>query len=321
MKKITALVLALAMMLSICGAVAEGYPNGLVNLICPWAAGGSTDITARAIAQVAEQMFGSPVVVVNREGGGSTIGTQEVALNTPGDGQTILVAALNSISVLPHTMGLDYTPANFKNLGQVCVREVGILCTADKPWTNINDFIEDAKTKPEGHYFVACPQGGVQNIMFQMLADAAGISFTVYPVNNDNESVTALLGGVADICIPGSYDAAAGQIEAGQVKALAAFSTERIPALPETPTLMELGYDMSYYPWTCLMVPATTDDALVAEMEEAWAKVLQSEELAELLVKSKQVPKYMDGKTTHDVITKQYNDFGETIEKMGLSGK
>ena len=321
MKKLIALILSLAMLLSVCGAVAEGYPNGLVNLICPWAAGGSTDITARAIAQVAEQMFGSPVVVVNREGGGSTIGTQEVALNTPGDGQTILLAVPNSITILPHTMGLDYSPANFKNLGQVCVREVGIMCTADKPWTTINDFIEDAKTKPDGHYFVACPQGGIQNIMFQMLADAAGISFTVYPVSNDNESVTAMLGGVADISIPSSYDAAIGQIEAGNVKALATFSTERIPALPDAPTLIELGYDVSYYPWTSLMVPATTDDALVAEMEEVWAKVLQSEELAELLVKSKQVPKYMDGKTAHDVITKEYKNVGETIEKMGLSGK
>jgi tripartite-type tricarboxylate transporter receptor subunit TctC len=296
------------------------YPTGPVTLICPWAAGGSTDITARAIASVAEARFGSPVVVVNREGGGSTIGTQEVALSTKGDGYTLLVGTINALAVLPHTMGLAYSPANFKAIGQVCSRDMGIICTADKPWNTITDFIQDAKANP-GKYLVSCPQGGLQNILFQRLADMTGAQFRVYPVNNDTENLTAVLGGVSDLGVPGSYDVAAGQIAAGQVKVLALFSDTRAASLPNVPTLKELGFDLSFAPWTSLLVPASTPDSLVEKMRGVWREVIQSPELAALLAKNKQKPDYLDGAETQLTIEKQFKDFGETIKSMGLAAK
>ena len=320
MKKIVAMLLVLSLTLSLGCALAAEYPTGLVTLICPWAAGGSTDITARAIAAVAEKMFGTPVVVVNREGGGSTIGTQEVALNTAGDGNTLLVATVNALSILPHTMGLDYTPDNFKAIGQVSVRDMGIICKADKPWNTIADFLADAKANP-GQYLVSCPQGGLQNILFQQLADMAGASFMVYPVNSDTENLTAVLGGVSDLGVPGSYDVAAGQIEAGEVKVLGLFSDRRVESLPDVPTLQELGYDLSFYPWTALLVPADTDAELLSAMQATWAEVLQDPELAEMLQKNKQIPMYLDGDATMANMVKQYADFGKTIEAMGLSAK
>jgi len=296
------------------------YPTGTVTLICPWAAGGSTDITARAIASVAEKQFGSPVVVVNREGGGSTIGTQEVALSAKGDGYTLLVGTVNALAILPHTMGLAYSPANFKAIAQVCSRDMGIICKADKPWNTITDFIEDAKANP-GKYLVSCPQGGLQNILFQGLANMTGAQFTVYPVNNDTENLTAVLGGVSDLGVPGSYDVAAGQIAAGQVKVLALFSDKRTASLPNVPTLKELGFDLSFAPWTSLLAPANTPDPVVEKIREVWATVIQSPELAALLQKNKQIPDYLDGATTQMTMVKQYNDFGQTIKSMGLAAK
>ena len=294
------------------------YPTGTVTLICPWAAGGSTDITARAIASVAETYFGSPVVVVNREGGGSTIGTQEVALSAKGDGHTLLVGTVNALAILPHTMGLSYSPDNFKAIGQVCSRDMGIICKADKPWNTIMDFIRDAKANP-GKYLVSCPQGGLQNILFQGLANMTGTSFTVYPVNSDTENLTAVLSGVSDLGVPGSYDVAAGQIAAGKVKVLALFSDKRVTSLPDVPTLKELGFDLSFAPWTSLLAPAKTSDAMVEKMREVWGKVLQSPELAELLKKNKQIPDYLDGATTQKTMVKQFTDFGKTIKSMGLA--
>lgn len=296
------------------------YPTGTVTLICPWAAGGSTDITARAIASVAEKQFGSPVVVVNREGGGSTIGTQEVALSAKGDGYTLLVGTVNALAILPHTMGLAYSPDNFKAIAQVCSRDMGIICKADKPWNTITDFIEDAKANP-GKYLVSCPQGGLQNILFQGLANMTGAQFTVYPVNNDTENLTAVLGGVSDLGVPGSYDVAAGQIAAGQVKVLALFSDKRTASLPNVPTLKELGFDLSFAPWTSLLAPANTPDPVVEKIREVWATVIQSPELAALLQKNKQIPDYLDGATTQMTMVKQYNDFGQTIKSMGLAAK
>lgn len=321
MKKILALLLALSVLMGVSSAMAADYPSGkLINLVCPWGAGGSTDITARALANVAEKMFGTSVIVTNREGGGSTIGTQEVAMSTATDGGTILVATVNALAILPHTMGLGYTPENFKAIGQVSVRDMGIICKADKPWNTIVDFLEDAKANP-GKYLVSCPQGGLQNILFQMLADQTGAEFTVYPVNNDTENLTAVLGGISDIGVPGSYDVAAGQIAAGEVKLLGLFSDRRLENLPDVPTLQELGFDLTFYPWTALLVPTTTDDEIVAAMQEAWAKVLQSEELAELLKKNGQTPMYMDGAAMDENMLTQYNDFGETIQSMGLSAQ
>jgi len=328
MKRVIVMLFLLALVFT--GAFAQGaneaapaevkYPTGTVTLICPWAAGGSTDITARAIASVAEAQFGSPVIVVNREGGGSTIGTQEVALSTKGDGYTLLVGTVNALAILPHTMGLAYSPDNFKAIGQVCSRDMGIICKADKPWNTIMDFIADAKANP-GKYLVSCPQGGLQNILFQGLANMTGTSFKVYPVNSDTENLTAVLGGVSDLGVPGSYDVAAGQIAAGQVKVLALFSDKRIASLPNVPTLKELGFDLSFAPWTSLLASASTSDAMVLKLREVWAKVIQSPELAVLLKKNKQIPDYLDGATTQLTMVKQFNDFGKTIKSMGLAAK
>jgi tripartite-type tricarboxylate transporter receptor subunit TctC len=217
-------------------------------------------------------------------------------------------------------MGLAYSPANFKAIGQVCSRDMGIICTADKPWNTITDFIQDAKANP-GKYLVSCPQGGLQNILFQRLADMTGAQFRVYPVNNDTENLTAVLGGVSDLGVPGSYDVAAGQIAAGQVKVLALFSDTRAASLPNVPTLKELGFDLSFAPWTSLLVPASTPDSLVEKMRGVWREVIQSPELAALLAKNKQKPDYLDGAETQLTIEKQFKDFGETIKSMGLAAK
>ena len=298
-------------------APAVEYPTGPITLICPWGAGGSTDITARAIAEVAEEKLGVPVVVENREGGSSTIGTQEVALQTEGDGTTILVATINALTILPHTLDLDYAPDNFKAIGQVSVRDMAIITSSSQTWETIDDFIADAKEHP-GEYLLAVPQGGLQHLLFQQLCNEAGIEVTLYPISGDAEALTAILGGVADIAIPGSYSVAAGQFEAGEVKALAAFSDRPIEDLPDTPLLMDLGYDIAVYPWTCLLVPADTPDDLLAAMESAFEEILNDDGLKETLVKNGQIPYYLNSSSTMEMILKQYNDFGDVVASMDM---
>ena len=302
---------------SVKGDSTVSFPNGTITLICPWGAGGSTDITARAIANVAEDKLGVPVVVVNRAGGSSTIGTQEVALTAEGDGTTILVATINALTILPHTLELEYSPADFKAVGQVSVRDMAIISRSSKPWNDINDFINDAKKAP-GEYMIAIPQGGLQHLLFQKLCEETGIEVTVYPISGDAEGLTAILGGVADLAIPGSYNVAAGQIEAGEIKALAAFSDRPVEDLPDTPLLIDLGYDITSYPWTALLIPASTPDALHKVMQEKFKEILIDPELLGMLVKNGQTPYYLDGDTTLQTITEQYEDFGKIVDSMDL---
>lgn len=298
------------------GASDIKYPTGPIILVCPWGAGGSTDITARGIAKIAEEKLGVPVVVENRKGGSSSIGTQEVA-SAEGDGTTILVATINALAIMPHTLSLEYTPDNFKAIGQVSVRDMAIFSQSSKPWNDINDFIEDAKENP-GEYLIAVPQGGLQHLLFQRLCDETGIDVTIYPISGDAEGLTAVLGGVADIIIPGSFNVVAGQLEAGVVKALASFSDRPIEQLPGTPLLIDLGYDISVYPWTTLLVPANTPDDLLVAMQEAFEEVLKDDALIEMLVKNGQTPYYLDGNATMDMIKKQYEDFGKVVSSMDI---
>ena len=294
----------------------EEYPSKPITLVVPWGAGGSTDVTGRAIADVAEKTLGQPVVVKNREGGSSTIGTQEVA-NADGDGYTILVATINALAILPHTLDLQNTPADFKGVGRVAVRDIAVVTTSDKPWNDMADFIEDAKKNP-GAYSFATPQGGLQHLVFEQVMQAAGFEATLYPVQGDAEGLTAVLGGTADLQVPGSYNVAKGQMDAGEMKALAVFSEVRAEALPDTPTLIELGYDVSVYPWTTLLLPATTPDDVVKQVQDAFKVVLNDPELIDLLERSGQTPMYLDGDAAMEAIQAEYERFGQTVEAVGL---
>lgn len=296
-------------------AQAVTYPTGTIKLVCPWAAGGSTDITARAIADVASDMLGVPVIVENREGGGSSIGTQEVANIRDGDGYTILVATINGIAVLPHTLELDYSPADFKDVGQVCERSLALIASNRSGWTDFASFVEDAKANP-GKYMIAVPSGGLQHITFERLCNDAGIDVSIYPVPGDSDAITSVLSGVADLCMPGSWDAAKGQLDAGEMVALGSLSEERIEALPDVQTMKEQGYDVSVSAWTALLLPASTPDDVAAAVEEAFAQVLQSEALADMLEKNNQVPTYVAGQAHMPIIQKQYDDFKATIAGM-----
>jgi len=335
MKKFLATILAaiLCISLTACGGTKTGggqspekteepqtstvLDGKVINLICPWAAGGSTDIVARAIAQRAEDILGVPVQVVNREGGGSSIGTQEAALATP-DGHTILVATINGLTILPYTQNLSYSVEDFASIGQVCTRDLGIFCLADKPWNDVSDVIEACKADPST-CLMGAATGSLQHVLMLQLAAAGEFELNQYPIAGDSEALSSLLGGTIDVSIPGSIDVFKGQIDSGEVKLLGVLSEERLEAYPDTPTLKELGYDVTASAWTSLLVPAGTPQEIVDELETAFQKVLTDPELTALIEKAGQDPNYQDGETNIAMIRQQYEDFGEVIKESGLA--
>lgn len=331
MKKLLVIILAVSMCISL-GACSGGTPNPtassaaenttvfdgkVIDLLCPWAAGGSTDIVARAIAQRAEDILGVPVQVVNREGGGSSIGTQEAAQADP-DGHTILVATINGLTILPYTQDLSYSVDDFTSIGQVCTRNLGIFCLADKPWNDVSDVVEAAKADPQ-EILMGAATGSLQHVLMLQLAAAGEFELNQYPIAGDSEALSSLLGGTIDVSIPGSMDVFKGHLDSGEVKLLGVLSEERLEAYPDTPTLKELGYDITASAWTALLVPSGTPQEIVDELETAFQEVLTDPELTSLIEKAGQTPNYQDGETNIAMIRQQYEDFGEVIKESGLA--
>jgi len=309
------------LLLSVTGCVStqssyDKYPEKTVKLLVPWPAGGSTDLIARALGNAAENHFSQPVIVENREGGSGTIGTQEVA-SSKGDGYTILVAAIAPTILQPHYLDLNYTPESFKAIAQVSVRDVVVAVKKDAPWNTLEELIKDAKSEPEKISY-AVTKGVHNQLLFEMLSNEAGFKAKLYPVQGDMPSITAVLSNVADVSVVSSISVIKPQLDAGEMKALAIFSANRSSLLPDVPTVKELGYDLVGNPWTGLMVPKDTPDELVKVISAKFKALIEDPGFVENMEKIGETIDYLGPDEFMNKVLKEYKEFGEVIESLGL---
>ncbi|WP_409969370.1 tripartite tricarboxylate transporter substrate binding protein [Bengtsoniella intestinalis] len=295
----------------------EEYPTEAITFLVPWAAGGATDIMARAVAQSAEEILGQPVVVENVEGGNATIGTAQAA-NADADGYTILVASTSPNILQPYYVDVTYTPESFDAICQITVKDMVIVANADAPYDTIAEYIAMCQENPDSLLF-AVSNGNPAHLAFSSMMTQCDFSAKHYPVQNDSETITNVLSGVADIGLLTSVSVGVSQIEAGELKALAVFSTERSSVLPDVPTLIEEGIDISAGAWTGLMVPAGMPEETLALIREAFETVMMDPATEELLSRAGETLKYLDGDDFMDVVLEEYVTYGTEIENLGLA--
>ncbi len=178
---------------------AEKFPTKPIELVVPFAAGGSTDVLARLVAKYAPKYFDQPLVVVNKPGGGGVIGTEGVVRSKP-DGYTLYMGYGSGHDlVMPHFQKLPYK--TFEDLVPVCrlsVHSVAMVIRADAPYKNFKEFVEWGKKRPQVTASVSTKAGSV-DITFQALGKATGLKIVTIPFRGGAESVTAIVGGQTDI--------------------------------------------------------------------------------------------------------------------------
>jgi tripartite-type tricarboxylate transporter receptor subunit TctC len=254
------------------GAIAQdAWPTRPVTMVVAFPPGGIADINGRPLAASMEKVLKQPVVVVNRTGAGGAIGTASVAKAAP-DGYTILMA-LSSISIFPVSDRINgkapaYEMADFAPVALVTADPTVLVVRGDGPYKTLADLVAAAKANPGKINYSSSGVYGTLHVAMEIFANAAGIKLFHVPYQGGGPAVTALLGGQVEALASGPA-AAIGQMKAGKMRALASWSTSRLPLLPEIPTFKELGYDAEFYIWSGVVAPAATPAPILAKLREA----------------------------------------------------
>ena len=254
------------------GAHAQKYPEHPITLIIPWAAGGSTDQTGRALAKAAQAYLGQPIVPLNKPGATTTIGMAELARAKP-DGYTI--GTLSSSSYLLALQGreLPYHPIDaFSYISYYGDNLIGIAVPADSRWKTLADLIAEAKANPGKLNYGTAGIGTTQHLSTDALTLATGAQFTHIPQQGSAGSMTALLGKHVDFITETSVWAP--HVAAGRVRLLAVTSPKRAVAYPNVPTFGE--YNVAQIRSVQAIIgPAGMQEPVRKTLEAAFRKALK----------------------------------------------
>jgi tripartite-type tricarboxylate transporter receptor subunit TctC len=252
-------------------AAAQDYPNHPVTMVVPFPPGGVADITARPVAEAMGRFLQQPVVVENKAGAGGGVGMQYVSRAKP-DGYTVLLA-LSSISIIPEAdkvLGRDpmYQLSQLVPIARFTADPTVLAVRADSPYKSVADLLEAAKKSPGSIPYGSSGNYGTMHVPMEMFSGAAGVKMLHVPFTGAGPAVVALLGGQVEALSTGP-SSVMGHIKAGKIRVLATWGETRHPALPDVPTLKELGYDAQFSQWTGLFVPAGTPEPVIARLREA----------------------------------------------------
>lgn len=265
MKKFCLTLAALAFACS--GAHAAGYPEQTLTIVVPFSAGGGADNAARIIAQGLGQVAGQSVIIDNRAGASGSIGAAFVAHAKP-DGYTVLYDA-SSFTINPALRKLPYDPAkDFIPVSQA-IRVPNILVAAPaSPYNNLSDFVRAAQAQPGKHTYASYGPGSLAQMAGELLKTGAKIDVVHVPYKGGAPAIVDVMGGQVDVYFANAASSLS-YVKAGKLKALAVSSRDRMPELPNVPTVRESGIkDFEVEEWNGFFVPAGTPPAIVARLQE-----------------------------------------------------
>jgi tripartite-type tricarboxylate transporter receptor subunit TctC len=268
-----------AALLAAASAAAQNYPVRPVRVIVPFAAGGNTDITARAIGVRLSEVFGQQIVVENRPGGATNIGTELVAKALP-DGYTILMGgATNAINMStqakpPYDTVRDFAPVI------LCVKGANVLSMHPSvPAKNLKELIALARARPGQLNFASSGLGSSNQMAGELLKMMANINIVHVPYKGNAPALTDTMAGHVEMMFSG-VPALIPHIQSGRLRAIAIGSLKRFTAIPEVPTFDESGvkgYEATT--WFGLMAPVKTPKEIVARWNVEVGKILASPDL------------------------------------------
>lgn len=259
------------------------YPTRPVRMVIAFAPGGGTDIVGRVIGLKLTDMWPHPVVIDNRPGAGSTLGSEIVAKAVP-DGYTLQAVSMShalNVSLykkLPYDPIRDFTPVSL-----VATAPNVLVVHPSVPAKSVKELISLAKAKPGQLNFASSGNGGVSHLSAELFRSVAGIDIVHIPYKGAGPAMTALLGGEVQIMMA-TTPVASTQMKANRVRALALSSAKRSPLAPELPTIAEAGFPgFETDTWYGILAPARMPAALVQKINKDIARVLEISEVRTML--------------------------------------
>lgn len=280
-RRLVALATGLVAALASSGAVAQEFPTKPIELVIPYGPGGSHDLTARALASVAHQYLGQPLVVALRPGGGGAVGSQYVARAKP-DGYTLLLGGSGPNTIFALVQKAPTGPDQFAPVARINHSPAIFSVRADAPWKTLREAIDYMKKNPGKLNFANTGTWGAADLPMRMLARAADVEYNNVPYDGGGPALLAVLGGHADA----SFLFAAQllpQIAAGKMRALAVTDTRRLHDLPRVPTVREEGVDLVFTQWRAVLAPKGTPQPIRDKLEGAFRKITEDKAVQELI--------------------------------------
>jgi tripartite-type tricarboxylate transporter receptor subunit TctC len=288
-----------------------------IKIVVPVPAGGGNDTLARLLGEQISRTQGTTIVVENRPGAGSAIGSEAVSRAAP-DGNTLLINAANML-IAPHLRKVNYDPlTSFEPICYLAAVPNLVVVSGASPYRTLTDLMNAARVQPGNLTLAAVGPGSDAQIALEKLKRAANVDITFIPYSGSAPAVNALLGEHVSSAIA-AYASVAEHLKPGKLRALATTAQARIEALPDLPTVAESGYkDYGVDVWFGLFAPAKTPKAIVRQLADWFTAAIQAPEVKPKLVDQGLYPVGMCGANFGTLLRKQYDDFGRIIREANI---
>lgn len=297
---------------------AADYPTRQIELIVPFAAGGGTDLVARAFAEASKPHFPVGVGVINKPGGGGAIGFSELAASRPNGYKLAMGTA--ELTILPSLGMVKFKTEDFTPLGLFNMEPSAVTVKVDAPWNTLEEFLAWAKEHPGQVRVGNSGTGAIWHLAAASLEDKTGVTFNHIPFDGATPAVTALLGGHIE-AVTVSTAEVLNQVEDGKLKTLAVMGDQRDANMPDVPTLQEKNIDLSIGAWRGLVISSKTSQNAIDFLTTAIAATAQEPSFKEALAKMRLNYVWLDQAEFQALLEEQQRDFSTTIEKLGLGQK
>ncbi|MEI7874352.1 MAG: tripartite tricarboxylate transporter substrate binding protein [Alphaproteobacteria bacterium] len=260
------------------------WPNGPVTFVVGYAAGGSTDINARELANVMTPVIGQQIIIDNKGGAAGSIGLRMVA-NAKPDGQTLFVAVGTNVIINPHVQkGMIDTLASLAPICQVTDYQYVLVVGKNVPANNAAELVAMAKKDPEKLTYSSSGVGGNNHLAGALFAKAAGVQIIHVPYKGTGPAVADVISGQITMNFS-SLPPAVSQVKGGNLKALAVTGNKRVKSMPDVPTLKEQGIDVVVTSWQGLFAPAKTPADILDKIDKATKEAMKNPKWEEALAR------------------------------------
>ena len=296
------------------------YPERPITLIVPWGAGGGSDIIGRALTKPLEKELGKPVIVTNKPGGSSTVGTSYVAHARP-DGYTIGLINNTGLIHQIHYGGLDYKRTDLEPLALFLRAPVFLVVNSKSPIKNLEDYVKAAKEKEGKLTLGVAAVGGGTHLPIETFFAKAGIKTQPMPFKGGGSGVmTNLVGGHIDSAVLHPSEVY-GQVKAGNVRVLGVLDETRLEVYPDVPTFKEQGYDVTGQVWRSFVAPKGISKEVKDILVNALEKATKDPVYLETLSKLGDMPTWMGPDDFAAYLEKDDTTLLQVIKDLGMFNK
>jgi tripartite-type tricarboxylate transporter receptor subunit TctC len=310
---------ALALLLVISGlGLAQRYPVRPVTLIVPWSAGGSTDLTARALAPILEKQLDVPFQVVNRTGGGGAVGHGAIAQGRP-DGYTIGIITLEVV-LPPWVAQTKINAEMFSPISLLVLNPVAIVVRKDAPWKTAQELITDLKQNPGKYKASGIAKWGSYDFARLGFLWKLGLkdeALPWVPTQGAAAAMQELLSGGINIAFVSIGEASA-LVKSGEARFLAFMTDKRFPSFPEVPTLKEVGVDWTFASFLMAAAPKFTLPSVINVLDKAFAQAVQDPDFVRFMQNANLVINHLDRKQSLAFLQERAKTMNQITQELGL---